>query len=167
MANALPHAVGVQAAHPGRQVIALSGDGGLAMLLGELITLTQNRLPVKVVVYDNSSLAFVEVEMKAAGFVNFGTDLENPDFAAVANALGIRGFRVEKSSELESVVEEFLAHDGPAVLDVVTARQELSMPPSITAEQVKGFTLYALRTVLSGRGDELVDLAKTNLRQVL
>jgi pyruvate dehydrogenase (quinone) len=167
MANALPHAVGVQAAHPGRQVIALSGDGGLAMLLGELITLTQNRLPVKVVVYDNSSLAFVEVEMKAAGFVNYGTDLENPDFAAVATALGIRGFRVEKSSELESVVEEFLAHDGPAVLDVVTARQELSMPPSITAEQVKGFTLYALRTVLSGRGDELVDLAKTNLRQVL
>ncbi|PSL39850.1 pyruvate dehydrogenase (quinone) [Labedella gwakjiensis] len=166
MANALPHAIGVQAAHPGRQVIALSGDGGLAMLMGELITLTQNRLPVKVVVYDNSSLAFVEVEMKAAGFVNFGTDLANPDFAAVANALGIRGFRVEKSSELESVVEEFLAHDGPAVLDVVTARQELSMPPSITAEQVKGFTLYALRTVMSGRGDELIDLAKTNLRQV-
>lgn len=166
MANALPHAIGVQAAHPGRQVIALSGDGGLAMLMGELITLTQNRLPVKVVVYDNSSLAFVEVEMKAAGFVNFGTDLSNPDFAAVANALGIRGFRVEKSSELEQVVEEFLAHDGPAVLDVVTARQELSMPPSITAEQVKGFTLYALRTVMSGRGDELIDLAKTNLRQV-
>lgn len=167
MANALPHAIGVQAAHEGRQVIALSGDGGLAMLMGELITLTQNRLPVKVVVYDNSSLAFVEVEMKASGFVNFGTDLDNPDFAAVANALGIRGFRVEKSSELESVVEEFLAHDGPALLDVVTARQELSMPPSITAEQVKGFTLYALRTVLSGRGDELIDLARTNLRQVL
>jgi pyruvate dehydrogenase (quinone) len=166
MANALPHAIGVQASHPGRQVIALSGDGGLAMLLGELITLTQNRLPVKVVVYDNSSLAFVEVEMKAAGFVNYGTDLANPDFAAVANALGIRGFRVERSADLPTVIDEFLAHDGPAVLDVVTARQELSMPPSITAEQVKGFTLYALRTVMSGRGDELIDLARTNLRQV-
>jgi pyruvate dehydrogenase (quinone) len=166
MANALPHAVGVQASHPGRQVIALSGDGGLAMLLGELITLTQNRLPVKVVVYDNSSLAFVEVEMKAAGFVNYGTDLENPDFAAVANALGIRGFRVERAADLPAAIDEFLAHDGPAVLDVVTARQELSMPPSITAEQVKGFTLYAIRTVMSGRGDELIDLARTNLRQV-
>jgi pyruvate dehydrogenase (quinone) len=136
------------------------------MLLGELITLTQNRLPVKVVVYDNSSLAFVEVEMKAAGFVNYGTDLANPDFAAVANALGIRGFRVEHAADLPAAIDEFLAHDGPAVLDVVTARQELSMPPSITAEQVKGFTLYAIRTVMSGRGDELIDLARTNLRQV-
>jgi pyruvate dehydrogenase (quinone) len=118
-------------------------------------------------VYDNSSLAFVEVEMKAAGFVNYGTDLANPDFAAVANALGIRGFRVERAADLPAVIDEFLAHDGPAVLDVVTARQELSMPPSITAEQVKGFTLYAIRTVMSGRGDELIDLARTNLRQVL
>ncbi len=166
MANALPHAVGVQAAHPGRQVIALAGDGGLAMLLGELITLTQNALPVKLVVFNNSSLNFVELEMKAAGFVNYGTELVNPDFAAVAEALGIHGRRVDRSSELRDAIAELLAHDGPALLDVVTERQELSMPPSITAEQMKGFTLYAIRTVLSGRGDELIDLARANLRQL-
>ncbi|MGX7696689.1 ubiquinone-dependent pyruvate dehydrogenase [Gordonia polyisoprenivorans] len=163
MANALSQSVGAQASLPGRQVIALAGDGGLTMLFGELITLTQNRLPVKVVVFDNSSLNFVEVEMKAAGFVNYGTDLENPDFAAVARALGIYGRRIEHPRELDEAVREFLAHDGPAVLDVATARQELSIPPTITAAQAKGFTLYAIRTVLSGRGDELVDLAETNL----
>ena len=166
MANALSQSVGAQAAYPGRQVIALAGDGGLAMLLGELITLTQNDLPVKVVVYNNSSLNFVELEMKAAGFVTFGTDLENPNFATIAEAVGIKGYRVEKSKDLSSVVTEFLNHDGPAVLDVTTERQELSMPPSITVEQAKGFALYAIRTVLSGKGDELIDLARTNVRQL-
>lgn len=166
MANALSQSVGAQAAYPRRQVIALAGDGGLAMLLGELITLTQNDLPVKVVVYNNSSLNFVELEMKAAGFVTFGTDLENPNFATIAEAVGIKGFRVEKSKDLPSVVTEFLNHDGAAVLDVTTERQELSMPPSITAEQAKGFALYAIRTVLSGKGDELIDLARTNVRQL-
>ncbi|GAA0034183.1 ubiquinone-dependent pyruvate dehydrogenase [Brevibacterium metallidurans] len=166
MANALSQSVGAQAAFPGRQVIALAGDGGLAMLLGELITLTQNDLPVKVVVYNNSSLNFVELEMKAAGFVTFGTDLENPNFATIAEAVGIKGFRVEKSKDLPAVVTEFLNHDGAAVLDVTTERQELSMPPSITAEQAKGFALYAIRTVLSGKGDELIDLARTNVRQL-
>lgn len=166
MANALPQAIGAQAAHPGRQVIALSGDGGLTMLLGELITLTQNDLPVKVVVFNNSSLNFVELEMKAAGIVNFGTDLTNPDFSEVARAMGIHAVRVEKSSDLPSAVKEILSHDGPALIDVVTERQELTMPPAITAEQMKGFTLYAIRTVLSGRGDELIDLAKANLRQL-
>ncbi|GAA3848469.1 ubiquinone-dependent pyruvate dehydrogenase [Brevibacterium ammoniilyticum] len=166
MANALSQSVGAQAAYPGRQVIALAGDGGLAMLLGELITLTQNDLPVKVVVYNNSSLNFVELEMKAAGFVTFGTDLENPNFATIAEAVGIKGFRVEKSKDLPAVVTEFLNHDGAAVLDVTTERQELSMPPSITAEQAKGFALYAIRTVLSGKGDELIDLARTNVRQL-
>ncbi|MCT1447833.1 ubiquinone-dependent pyruvate dehydrogenase [Brevibacterium casei] len=166
MANALSQSVGAQAAYPGRQVIALAGDGGLAMLLGELITLTQNDLPVKVVVYNNSSLNFVELEMKAAGFVTFGTDLENPNFATIAEAVGIKGYRVEKSKDLPAVVTEFLNHDGPAVLDVTTERQELSMPPSITVEQAKGFALYAIRTVLSGKGDELIDLARTNVRQL-
>ncbi|MGI6877790.1 ubiquinone-dependent pyruvate dehydrogenase [Microbacterium sp. gxy059] len=166
MANALSQGIGAQAVDRDRQVIALAGDGGLSMLLGELITLTQNGLPVKTVVFDNASLNFVELEMKAAGFVTYGTGLENPDFSKVAEALGIRGIRVERSKDLPGAVEEFLAHDGPAVLDVVTDRQELSMPPSITFEQAKGFSLYAIRTVLSGRGDELVDLAKTNLRQL-
>ena len=136
------------------------------MLLGELITLQQNNLPVKTVVYDNHSLNFVELEMKAAGFVTYATELENPDFAKVAEAVGIKGIRVETSAELPAAVEEFFAHDGPAVLSVLTERQELSMPPTITFEQAKGFTLYAIRTVLSGRGDELIDLARTNLRQL-
>ena len=167
MANALPHAIGAQAAHPGRQVISFSGDGGLAMMLGELLTVTQNALPVKIVVVNNSSLNFVELEMKAAGFVTFGTGLSNPNFADLARALGIFGWRVERSSELEGAIGEVLDHDGPALLDVVTQRQELSIPPSITAEQVKGFALYGLRTIMSGRGDELLELAKANWRQLL
>jgi pyruvate dehydrogenase (quinone) len=166
MANALLHAIGAQASEPGRQVVALAGDGGLTMMLGELVSLTQNRLPVKTIVVNNSSLNFVELEMKAAGFVNYGTDLINPDFAAVAEAMGIFGRRVERSEDLPDALAEVLAHDGPALLDVVTERQELSMPPAVTAEQVKGFALYAIRTVLSGRGDELLDLAKANWRQL-
>lgn len=163
MANALSQAVGAQCAFPDRQVIALAGDGGLTMLLGELITLTQNRLPVKIVVFNNSSLNFVEVEMKAAGFVTYGTDLTNPDFAALAESIGVFGRRVERPDDLAPALQSVLDHDGPALLDVVTARQELSIPPTITAAQAKGFTLYALRTVMSGRGDELVDLAETNV----
>lgn len=163
MANAVPHAIGAQSVFPGRQVIALSGDGGLAMLLGELLTVRQNKLPVKIVVFNNSSLNFVEVEMKAAGFVNFGTQLDNPSFADVANAMGIHGQRVEQPDDLEGALRAALDHDGPALVDVVTAQQELSIPPAITAQQVKGFTLYAIRTILSGRGDELVDLADTNV----
>jgi pyruvate dehydrogenase (quinone) len=166
MANALPQAIGAQATYPGRQVIALAGDGGLTMLMGELVTLGQMQLPVKVVVFNNSSLNFVELEMKAAGFVTFGTDLANPDFAAVGDALGVPGWRVEHSADLPKAVTEFLAHDGPAILDVVTERQELSIPPTITVEQAKGFALFAIRTVLSGRGTELIDLARTNMRQI-
>jgi pyruvate dehydrogenase (quinone) len=167
MACALPHAIGAQTAYPDRQVVALAGDGGLTMLFGELITLVQNRLPVKVVVFNNSSLNFVELEMKAAGFVNFGTDLVNPNFATVAQALGIFGRRVEQPGELESALSEAFAHDGPAVIDVVTARQELSIPPTITAEQAKGFSLYAIRTIMAGRADELLDLVSTNVARRL
>lgn len=166
MANALPQAIGAQLSHPDRQVIALAGDGGLAMLMGDLLTLTTYDLPVKVVVYNNSSLNFVELEMKAAGFVTHGTGLDNPNFASLAEAIGMKGFRVEKSKDLPRAVEDFLAHDGPAILDVTTERQELTLPPTIDAEQVKGFTMYAVRTVLDGRGTELVDLARANLRQL-
>lgn len=166
MANALSQAVGAQVAHPGRQIVALAGDGGLTMLLGELVTLIQNRLPVKLVVFNNSSLNFVELEMKAAGFVTYGTDLVNPNFADVANAMGIYARRVEHSADLPDAVADVLGHDGPALLDVITERQELSIPPNITAEQLKGFTLYALRSVMSGRGDELIDLSRANLRQL-
>jgi len=167
MANGLPMGIGAQAAFPGRQVISLSGDGGLGMLLGELLTVREHGLPVKIVVYNNSSLNFVELEMKADGFVRFATDLDNPDYARVAEAMGIWGRHVERSADLPGAVDDFLAQDGPALLDVVTERQELSIPPAITAEQVKGFSLYALRTVLSGQGSELVDLARVNLRQIL
>ncbi|HEX4216502.1 MAG TPA: ubiquinone-dependent pyruvate dehydrogenase [Candidatus Dormibacteraeota bacterium] len=167
MANALPQAIGVQASHPGRQVVTLSGDGGIAMLLGDLLTLRQERLPVKIVVFNNSALSFVELEMKAAGLVNFGTDLENPNFAAVAQALGMHGQRVGRPSELDGALRAAFAHDGAALVEVMTARQELSMPPTITFDQIKGFTLYATRTVLSGRGDELIDLANTNVTRRL
>lgn len=167
MACALPHAIGAQTTHPDRQVVALAGDGGVAMLFGELMTLVQNRLPVKVVIFNNSSLNFVELEMKAAGIVNFGTDLVNPNFAAVAAAMGIHGRRVEQAAELPQALTDALAHDGPAVIDVVTARQELSIPPAITAEQAKGFSLYAIRTILAGRGDELLDLVTTNVARRL
>ncbi|WP_066906058.1 ubiquinone-dependent pyruvate dehydrogenase [Millisia brevis] len=163
MANAISQAVGAQSAYPGRQVIALAGDGGAAMLLGELLTLRQNRLPVKIIVFNNSSLNFVELEMKAAGIVTFGTDLDNPSFADIARAVGMHAERVEQPGDLKRALEDAFAYDGPALVDVVTARQELSIPPAITAAQAKGFTLYALRTVMSGRGDELLDLAKTNL----
>jgi pyruvate dehydrogenase (quinone) len=163
MANAVPHAIGAQSAFPSRQVVALSGDGGLGMLLGELLTIRQNKLPVKIVVFNNSSLNFVEVEMKAAGFVNYGTGLDNPNFADVASSMGIHAQRVEKPDDLEAALRSAFDHDGPALVDVVTARQELSIPPAITAQQVGGFTLYAIRTIMSGRGDELVDLADTNV----
>jgi pyruvate dehydrogenase (quinone) len=165
MACALPLAIGAQTAQPGRQVVAFAGDGGLTMGFGELITLMQSGLPVKVIIFDNSSLNFVELEMKAAGIVNYGTDLKNPDFAAVAQALGMFGRRVEKPQDLEAALIDAFAYDGPAVIDVVTAAQELSIPPKITLEQAKGFTLYGIRTILSGRADELVDLADTNVRR--
>jgi pyruvate dehydrogenase (quinone) len=163
MANALPQAIGVQASHPGRQVITLSGDGGLAMLLGDLLTLRQLKLPVKLVVFNNSSLGFVELEMKAAGLVDYGTDLVNPHFAKLAESADIFGVRVEKPEELRPALTKALAHAGPALVEVLVNRQELSMPPTITLEQALGFSLYMIRAVLSGRGDEVIDLAKTNL----
>jgi pyruvate dehydrogenase (quinone) len=166
MANALPHAIGAQASQPGRQVIALAGDGGLAMLLGELLTLRQRQLPVKVVVFNNASLSFVELEMKAAGIVTYATDLVNPDFAGIARAAGLFGAQVEEAGELEDVLRAAFAHDGPALVDVRTARQELSLPPKLTYGQIKGFTLYATRTILSGQGSELIELTRTNLRQL-
>ena len=163
MANAMPQALGAQAQDRKRQVVALAGDGGLAMLMGDLLSIKQNDLPVKIVVFNNSSLNFVGLEMKAAGIVNFGTELDNPDFAAVARAIGVTGIRVEDPGALRGAVEEAFATPGPVLLDVVTAREELTIPPAITLAQAKGFTLWALRTVLSGRGTELLDLADTNV----
>ena len=166
MANALPQAIGAQAAQPGRQVVTLSGDGGIAMLLGELITLRQQHLPVKVVVFNNGALSFVELEMKAAGIVTYGTDLDNPDFAGIARAAGLFGTRVDKADQLEDALRDAFGHDGPALVEVRTARQELSLPPKLTYGEIKGFSLYATRTVLSGGGEELIELTKTNLREL-
>ncbi|HWF47251.1 MAG TPA: ubiquinone-dependent pyruvate dehydrogenase [Bryobacteraceae bacterium] len=163
MANALPQAIGAQKAHPGRQVITLSGDGGIAMLLGDLLTLSQLKLPVKVVVFNNNSLSFVELEQKAAGFLDYGTELVNPDFAKIAEAANIFGARVERPEDLEPAFRRALEHNGPALVEAVVHRQELSMPPTITKEQALGFSLYLVKAVLNGRGDEVIDLARTNL----
>lgn len=165
MAGAVPQAIGAQASHRGRQVITLSGDGGLSMMLGDLLTLRQLKLPVKIVVFNNNSLAFVELEMKAAGLVNYGTELDNPDFAAIARAVGMYGARVDEPHDIAGALREAFAHPGAAMVEVMVNRQELSMPPSVTFSQAKGFSLWAARTVLSGRGDEVIDLAKTNLLQ--
>jgi pyruvate dehydrogenase (quinone) len=163
MANALPQAIGAQAAFPGRQVVTLSGDGGLAMLLGDLLSLEQLKLPVKLVVFDNSALGFVELEMKAAGYVDYGTELHNPNFAKLASAAGLLGIRVEDPADVREAIRQALSHNGPALVDVVVNRQELSMPPTIEVAQALGFSLYMIRAVLSGRGDSVLDLAKTNL----
>jgi len=163
MANALPQAIGAQSTHRERQVIALSGDGGLAMLMGDLLTLRQHELPVKVIVFRNDALAFVELEMKAAGILDFATGLRNPDFARMAEAAGLLGLTAETPEQVRPMLDKALAHHGPALVEVHVARQELAMPPSITLEQATGFGLFMLRAVLSGRGDEIVDLAKVNL----
>lgn len=163
MANAMPQAIGAQCAFPKRQVIALCGDGGFTMLMGDFLTLAQEGLPVKIVVFNNSAYGFVELEMKAAGLLETATTLKNPNFAKLAEAVNIRGYRVEQPAELRSAIESALAHPGPALIDVVVSRQELFMPPHITLDQVKGFGLFALKAVLSGKGSEVIDLAKTNL----
>ena len=163
MANALPQAIGAQISHPDRQVVTLSGDGGIAMLMGDLLTLRQLHLPVKIVVFSNSSLGFIELEMKAAGILEFATALENPDFAKLAGAVGVKGFRAETPEQVRPMLLEALQHEGPALVEVMVNRQELSMPPTITADQVKGFSLYMLKAILDGRGTKLLDLAKTNL----
>ena len=163
MANALPQAIGAQVSHPGRQVISMSGDGGFSMLMGDLLTLRQHELPVKLVVFKNDSLAFVELEMKAAGIVDFGTSLHNPDFTKIAQGAGLLGLQAKTSEDVEPMIAEALRYDGPALVEIPVPRQELSMPPTITLEQAKGFSLFMMKAVLSGRGDEIIDLAKVNL----
>ncbi len=163
MANAMPQAIGAQLEFPGRQVVTLSGDGGIAMLLGDLLSLRQLKAPIKIVVFNNSALGFVELEMKATGFLENGTTLVNPNFAELARTAGIHGIRVEDPAELKPALVEAFRHDGPALIDVVVNRMELSMPPTIKLEQAVGFNLWAIKAVLSGRGSELIDLATSNL----
>ncbi|MFT2093880.1 thiamine pyrophosphate-dependent enzyme [Acidiphilium multivorum] len=163
MANALLQAIGAQAFAPERQVISLSGDGGFTMMMGDFISLVQLGLPVKVIVSNNGSLGFVAMEMKAGGYLDTGTDLQNPNFAAMAEAIGVRGIRVEQSDDLSGALSDAFAHPGPVLVDVVTAKQELVMPPKIKLEQAKGFSLYMLKAIINGRGDEILELARTNL----
>src|SRR5712691_6024915 len=163
MANALAQGIGAQAAFPGRQVVSMSGDGGFAMLMGDFLSLVQLRLPVKVVVFNNGALGFIELEQKATGFLNTGTELQNPNFAAMAEAVGVRGIRLEDPAEVETGIAGAFAHDGPVLVDAVVNRTELAMPPSITLEMAKGFTLYMVKAVISGKADEVIDLARTNL----
>jgi pyruvate dehydrogenase (quinone) len=163
MANAMLHAIGAQAACPGRQVVSLSGDGGFTMMMGDFITLTQMKLPVKVIVLNNGTLGFVEMEMKANGFLDTGCDLKNPNFAAMAEAMGVKGIRVEKPGEIEGALAAAFNHDGPALVDVVSARQELAMPPKTTVDEAYNFGLFMMKAVLDGRARQLIDLAKVNL----
>ena len=163
MANALPQAIGAQISHPGRQVVTLSGDGGVSMLMGDLLSLRQLNLPVKVVVFNNGSLGFVELEMKATGFLSHATDLVNPDFAKIAEGTGILGIHVDNPEEVRPALERAFVHPGPALVDIAVNRQELAMPPSLKLDQIVDFNLYMIKAILNGRGDEIVDLAKTNL----
>ncbi len=163
MANAMAQAIGAQAAFPDRQVISLSGDGGFTMLMGDLLSLKQLKLPVKVVVFNNGALGFIELEQKSSGFIDTGTELQNPDFAAMAEAVGIKGVRITDPGEVETKLAEALAHPGPVLIDAVVTRMELAMPPKVTTEMAKGFTLYMLKAILGSRADEVVELARTNL----
>ncbi len=163
MATAMAQAIGAQAAFPKRQVISLSGDGGFSMLMGDFLSLVQLGLPVKVVVFNNGSLGFVELEQKATGFLDTGTGFTNPNFAAMAEAVGVRGIRLEDAGEVETGIAAALAHDGPVLVDAVVNRQELAAPPKITADMAKGFMLYMAKAIMSGRTDEVLDLASSNL----
>jgi pyruvate dehydrogenase (quinone) len=165
MANAMLHAIGAQATFPHRQVISFSGDGGFSMMMGDFLTLKQMKLPVKIILLNNGTLGFVELEMKASGFLDTGCDLQNPSFAAMAQAVGIKAVRVESPQQLRSAVEEALAHPGPALVEVMSARQELVMPPTTTLEQAKNFGLFMMKAVLDGRAHELIDLARVNLKR--
>jgi pyruvate dehydrogenase (quinone) len=163
MANAMAQTIGAQAAFPGRQVISLSGDGGFTMLMGDFLSLVQLGLPVKVVVFNNSALGFIEIEQKSSGFLDFGTSFKNPNFAAMAEASGVRGIRLEDPAHVDEGVAAALAHDGPVLIDAVVSRMVLPIPPAITAEMAKGFTLYMVKAVFDGRVSDLVDLARSNL----
>lgn len=163
MANALAQAIGAQASHPTRQVVAFCGDGGFSMLMGDILTLVQQNLPIKVVIFNNGVLGFVEMEMHVGGMLEYGTELNNPDFSKMAEAIGIKGFRVEDPADLPGALKIAFAHQGPVLIDVRVNRNELIMPPTINAAQVKGFSLYMMKAIINGQGTEVLDLVKSNL----
>jgi pyruvate dehydrogenase (quinone) len=166
MANALPHAIGAQLAYPGRQVISMSGDGGLGMLLGELLTVALHQLPVKIITFNNSSLGMVKLEMLVGGIPDFETDHAPVDYAAIAKAAGIHALRVEQPEDVRSALHDALSHPGPALVDLVTDPNAMSIPPHITGEQVKGFAVAASKIVLTGGVGRMLELARSNVRNI-
>ncbi len=160
MASGLGTAIGLQKSNPGRQVITMAGDGGFAMLLGDLLTLVQHELPVKIIVFDNGKLGFVEIEQKASGLLPVFTDLKNPDFGAIARASGIWGKYIEKAGEMDAAVQEWLAQPGPALLHVKVTPMQLVSPPSpfISAESVIGMATYTAKAILSGKGHDVWEM---------
>jgi pyruvate dehydrogenase (quinone) len=166
MANALPHAIGAAHAHPDRQVVSMSGDGGLTMLLGELLTVAEHNLPIKVVAFNNGSLGMIRLEMMVAGYPSFETDHGVADLAGVARSCGVPSVTVDDPAELPKALRTALESPGPYLLDVHTDPNALSIPPHITASQVRGFALAATRTVLDGGVGKMIDLARSNLRSI-
>ncbi|ROZ61981.1 pyruvate dehydrogenase [Kocuria soli] len=164
MANALPHAIGAQVAHPGRQVISMSGDGGLSMLMGELVTAAMYRLPITVVVFNNSTLGMVKLEMLVDGLPDFGVDVPDANYAKVAESLGFQAQRVVKAKDVEGALKSALSHDGPSLVEVITDPNALSMPPKITGDQVFGFATAMSKVVLNRGAGEAVSMARSNLR---
>lgn len=165
MANAMPQALGAKKAMPERQVIAMCGDGGLAMLLGDLLTIVQENIPLKIVVFNNGTLGFVELEMKVEGLLDTYTDLKNPDFGKLAEVIGLKGWTVEHGDELESAVKGFLAHDGAALLNVHVNRDELVMPPKIEPAMAVGTVIYGAKAIMEGRAREVVEMVESNVRR--
>jgi pyruvate dehydrogenase (quinone) len=166
MANALPQAFGAQWAEPGRQVVSMSGDGGFSMLMGELLSIVQYGLPVKVIVFDNSALAMVDLEMMVAGLPPYGTSYPATDYAAIARAAGVHGVRVTDPADVREALREAFRHEGPSLVDVVTDPNALAIPPRVTGEQLTGFALSASRMVISGGVGRMVQLARANLRNI-
>lgn len=167
MANAMPQAIGAQIVYPDRQVISFSGDGGFTMMMGDVLTLLQYELPVKIVIFNNGILGFVAMEMKVAGIPPYGTDMKNPDFAKMADAMGILGIRVEDPAEVRPAIERAFTHNGPVIVDVLTNPSELSLPPKIELNQAWGFSLYMLKETLSGHGDAVVQTIESNFLKKL
>jgi len=166
MANALPMSIGAQCAYPGRQVISLSGDGGFAMLMGDLLTITQYDLPIKILVFDNGALGMVKLEMETGGFPDYQTDLKNPNFAKLAEAVGMMGVRIENPVDVTSGLKKALQHPGPALIDVVTDPNALSIPSHADRSQAVGFALAMGKMILSGNIEEVVATIEGNVRHV-
>ncbi|MVN20212.1 thiamine pyrophosphate-dependent enzyme [Mucilaginibacter arboris] len=166
MANAMPHAIGAALSCPDRQVIAMAGDGGISMLLGDLATIKQYKLPIKIIVFNNRSLGMVKLEMEVGGLPDWQTDMQNPDFALVAEAMGIRGIKVNDPDQVESALRDALLYDGPVLLDVMTDPNALAMPPKVEFEQMKGMSLAMSKLILNGQMGDVWDTIKSNYKHI-